>query len=314
MPGHINPQSREHTRQRYATIQRFSLFQDLDQHSMTTSIRLLTDTDFESADEILKLAFGGFASRIHELRLYRQMQPDGWFLALQEERPVGMVGAINYGAFAYIGLMAVHPNVQRQGVGLALMQFLLARLDQQHIPLVLLDASKAGRPLYEKLGFVSHDESLAFQRDNTTALKRPSQVQLMSAQDLDELAEWDATFFGANRRKVLQALLGAYPERAFMLRNEAGQVDGYLFAQKNRIGPWIMRQPYNAEALLQAALSLPYDEKVSVVVPSVNQEAVDLLGRYGFEQGRSNRHMMRGLGGHPSQRRRIHAQTSFAVG
>jgi predicted N-acetyltransferase YhbS len=277
-------------------------------------IRPFTDADFEAADEILKLAFGGTVSRIHDLRLYCQMQPDGWFLAAQEERPVGMVGAINYGTFAYIGLMAVRPDVQRQGIGISLMQFLLAKLDGQKVPLVLLDASKAGRPLYEKLGFVPHDESLAFQRDNTTALKRPSQVQLMSVQDLDELAEWDATVFGANRHMVLQALLGAYPERAFMLKDKAGHPAGYLFAQKNRIGPWVVRHTDDAEMLLQAALSLSYEEKVSVVVPGINQEAVDLLGRFGFEQGRSNRHMMRGLGGHPGQRARIHAQTSFAVG
>jgi predicted N-acetyltransferase YhbS len=282
---------------------------------MPPFIRPLTSADFESADEILKLAFGGTVSRFHDLRLYCQMQPDGWFLALQEERPVGMVGAINYGTFGYIGLMAVRPDVQRQGIGMSLMQFLLAKLDGQKVPLVLLDASKAGRPLYEKLGFLPHDESLAFQRDNTTALKRPSQVQLMSVQDLDELTEWDATFFGANRRVVLQALLGAYPERAFMLKDKAGHPAGYLFAQKNRIGPWIVRQPNDAELLLRAALSVPYEEKVAVIVPAANQEAVDLLVRHGFEQRRPDHcHMIRGLGEHPGQRHRIHAQTSFAVG
>lgn len=282
---------------------------------MNPLIRPLTDADLESADEILKLAFGGSTSRLHDLQLYCQMQPDGWFLALQGEYPVGMVGAINYGTFAYIGLMAVRPDVQRQGIGMSLMQFLLARLDGQKIPLVLLDASKAGQPLYEKLGFVPHGESLLFLHDNITALKQPPQVQLIANRDLDELAEWDATFFGANRHKVLQVMLKTYPERAFMLKDKAGRVTGYLFAQKNRIGPWIVRRPNDAELLLRAALSVPYEEKVAVVIPEVNQEAVDLLGRYGFEQRRPDHcHMIRGLGEHPGQRRRIHAQTSFAVG
>ena len=282
---------------------------------MTISIRPLADTDLETADTIIKLAFRSSVSRLHDLHLYRKIQPDGWFLASQQEHPIGMVGSTNYGAFAYAGLMAVHPDGQRQGVGLALMQFLLARLDQQHVPLVLLDASEIGRPLYDKLGFVAYDETLMFQRpSNFAVLDRPSNIQSISARELDELVQWDTTIFGTNRRKVLQALLAVFPERAFMLRDETGQVAGYLFAQKSRIGPWVMRQSHNAETLLQAALALPYEETVSVVVPSVNQEAIELLQCYGFEQIRANRHMGRGRGEPPGQRKKIYAQTSLAVG
>src|SRR5512136_748548 len=113
---------------------------------MNISIRPLVDSDLERVDAILKLAFQGSASRLGELRLYRQIQPDGWFVATREDLPVGMVGATNYETFAHVGFMAVHPQAQRQGVGLALMQFLLARLEKQ-VPLVVLDSSAAGRPL-----------------------------------------------------------------------------------------------------------------------------------------------------------------------
>jgi predicted N-acetyltransferase YhbS len=285
------------------------------EENMTISIRPLADTDLEAADTILKLAFRSSVSRLHELHLYRKIQSDGWFLASQQEHPVGMVGATNYGAFAHVGLMAVHPDAQRQGVGLALMRFLLARLDQQHVPLVLLDASEMGRPLYDKLGFVAYDETLVFQRHgNLAMLDRPSNIQTISARELDELVQWDTTVFGADRRKVFQALLALFPERAFMLRDETGQVAGYLFAQKNRIGPWVMRQSKNAEVLLQAALALPYEETCSVFVPSVNQEAIELLQCYGFEQVGANRHMGRGRGEPPGQRKKIYAQTSLAIG
>ena len=282
---------------------------------MDISIRTLADIDLETADNILKVAFQSQASRLDDIHLYRRIQPDGWFLALRQDQPVGMVGAANYGAFAHVGLMAVHPDVQRQGVGLAIMQFLLARLDQQHVPLVTLDASNMGRPLYDKLGFVPYDETLMFQRSGNFAMPdQPSNIQSISNQDLDELVQWDSLFFGADRRKVFQALLAFFPERAFMLRDETGQVAGYLFAQKNRIGPWVMRQPHGAEALLKAALTLPYEGTVSVAVPAVNQDAVELLPRYGFKQLRANRHMGRGRGEPPGQRSQIYAQTSLAAG
>ena len=65
---------------------------------------------------------------------------------------------------------------------------------------------------------------------------------------------------------------------------------------------------------VQAALALPYEGTVSVMVPSVNGEAMELLQHYGFEQVRTNRHMGKGIDSPPGQRQKIYAQTSLAVG
>lgn len=282
---------------------------------MTISIRCLEDTDLEAADEILKLAFRSSTSRLQDLQFYRQIQPDGWFVASQDEHVVGTVGATSYGTFAHIGLMAVHPGAQRQGVGLALMQFILAELEQQEITEIWLDASEIGRPLYDKLGFIPYDETFVFQRaGNFTVLERPPHLQSISVRGLDELVKWDTDIFGADRRKVFQTLLDLFPGRAFIQRDEEGKLVGYIFAQSNRIGPWVMFQSRGAEELLQAALTLPYEETVSVIVPSLNREAIELLQRYGFERVRTNRHMARGSQKASGQRRKIYAQTSLAVG
>jgi predicted N-acetyltransferase YhbS len=281
---------------------------------MTITIRNLEEADLLTADAILKAAFHG-SSRLQDLQLYRQIQPDGWFIASQEGHAVGMVGAINYGTLAHVGLMAVHPGVQRQGVGGALMQFLLARLEQQQVPLVVLDASEIGRPLYNRLGFVAYDETFVFQLKNRiTAPTQTSHIQTITIQDLDELVGWDTEVFGANRCKVFQTLLDVFPGRAFLQRDADGQLVGYLFAQKNRIGPWVMLQACNAEALLQTALTLPYEEMPSVIVPAENQEAIALLQCSGFEQVRTNRHMGKGMTEPSAQRQKIYAQTSLAVG
>lgn len=282
---------------------------------MTISIRDLADADLEIADVMLKLAFRSSISRLHDLWLYRQIQPDGWFVALRDEHLVGTVGATNYGAFAHVGMMAVHPDVQRQGIGFALMQFILARLEQQQVPKVMLDASEIGRPLYDKLGFVAYDETFVFQRNSDFAkLVRTPHLQTITVQELDELVHWDTVAFGANRSKVFKALLGVFPGRAFMQRDEEGRLMGYIFAQENRIGPWVMLQSCSAEELFRAALAVPYEGTVSVAVPAVNREAIELVQRYGFEWVRTNRHMGRGGGRSPGQRQKIYAQTSLAVG
>ncbi len=98
------------------------------------------------------------------------------------------------------------------------------------------------------------------------------------------------------------------------MRDENGQISGYLFGQDTRIGPWVMRQPDKAENLFQAALSLPYQAAPSLAVPSVNPVAGDILHKYHFEKVRANLHMLRGTGGLPGDRRLIFAQASMALG
>ncbi|HVM70800.1 MAG TPA: GNAT family N-acetyltransferase [Anaerolineales bacterium] len=281
---------------------------------MTITIRTLSDADLEEADEILKAAFQSPASRLEDLRFYRQLEPEGWFVACQGDELIGMVGEVCYGAFAHVGLMAVHPRAQRQGAGMALMQFLLDRLDRQ-VPVITLDASAMGRPLYEKLGFVGFEETYIYQFPRP-ASRAPdtSRVQSITEGELDELAAWDAGMFGANRRKVFEALLRLIPERAFLHRDAHGRLDGYLFAQKNRIGPWVALESGSAGELLQAALALPDEGGPSAAVPAENRAAMELLEWYGFEKVRSNLHMGRHIQSIPGRRDKIYAQTSLAAG
>jgi len=80
------------------------------------------------------------------------------------------------------------------------------------------------------------------------------------------------------------------------------------------LGPWAARSPQDAEALLQAALTLPYKEVPLAIAPATNTAASDLLERYGFRHVLTNRHMQRGRSDIPGRRTAIYGQTSFAVG
>jgi GNAT superfamily N-acetyltransferase len=279
------------------------------------SIRSLAETDLEAAAVILASAFQRTSPWVADLRFYRNLQPDGYFAAEQAGVLAGMVGATLYSNFAYIGMMGVHQNFQRQGIGLALMQHLLDWLDGQKIPQVQLDASPYGQPLYEKLGFVPEEQVLVLQRPAGMPLAAfPRQIEHLQPSDLTELAERDAEIFGADRSRVFAALLETCPGRAFKSLDAQERLTGYLFTAERRIGPWVMLEPDSAEALLQAALSLEYSESLSVVVPETSSLVLTLLQKYGFEQTRINRHMSRGTASAASQRAKVFAQTSLSVG
>jgi predicted N-acetyltransferase YhbS len=282
---------------------------------MAVSIRILSKADFESADAILGSAFQRSESWVRDLSLFYRLQPDGVFLACQDNIPVGMVATIIYSNYAYVGLMGTHQNFQRQGVGLALMQHVLIFMQQKHAPVVRLDASPYGQPLYEKLGFVPLEEVYVLQQQKRDLdYQRPSGLQVLTLQDLDLLTASDHQAFGADRGRLLQALLESFPGRAFTQQDKQGNVGGYLFVQEKRIGPWVMTGHMEAEPLLQAALSLPFPGPVSVVVPAENPAAVTLLKRHGFRIVRVNRHMVYGSDHPAGQRQRIFAQISLSLG
>ncbi len=281
---------------------------------MTIAIRNLLAADLDAADAILQGAYGG-GSRKQRLRFYMSLQPDGWLLAALDGAPAGVIGAIDYGPFGYIGLVAVHPSLQRRGVALAMMRRLLGWLDGRGCPVALLDASPAGAPLYERLGFVDEGQTLAFVLDDC-ALPPPAseRVVALGPADIPAVAAFDASIFGAGRAAVFHALLAAAPKRAFVARGADGQIDGYLFAQSQTIGPWAARTAADAEALLVAALPLAYDGAPGAIVPSANSAATALLMRYGFSPRGSLRHMRLG-GVEPVGRRDLlYGQTSLAIG
>jgi ribosomal protein S18 acetylase RimI-like enzyme len=281
---------------------------------MPVSVRQLLDSDLEIAEHILQSAFMRTTGWKEDLLLYQKIQPDGYFLAEMDGMAVGMVGTTIYPSFAYVGMMAVLPTCQRLGIGSILMEHLLAWLDRRIVPIVFLDASSAGQPLYERLGFVPYQNVEIYERRGGQPIwASPPHVKLISGLDLDLIRAHDLGAFGTDRSRVLHLLLETYPGRAFLLPGESGKINGYLFAQENRIGPWVMKDG-DAEELLQAALSRPFRDAISLAVPEENTEAIALLRRYGFKSIRVNRHMGRGSGALPGVREQIFGQTSLSLG
>jgi ribosomal protein S18 acetylase RimI-like enzyme len=281
---------------------------------MMISISTLSDADLEAADGILSSAFQRAESWQPELRLFRRLQRDGVFLASRDGIPAGMVASIIYSDYAYVGLMGIHQDSQRQGLGLALMEHLLAWMEEQKVPLVKLDASPAGQPLYEKLGFVPFDEVYVFQGSASQLdVQCTRGLEFITPQHLDRVTASDTQAFGADRSRLLRALLELYPGRAFLSQDEQKQITGYLFAQAKRIGPWIMTGG-DAEQLLRQALSLSFNGTVSVVTPAQNTHAVSLLQKFGFQITRVNRHMAYGPRPVMGQREQVYGQTSLSFG
>jgi GNAT superfamily N-acetyltransferase len=279
------------------------------------SIRLMLDTDLETASSIINSAFHSTVNRLAELDLYRAIQPDGWFIITLADEPVGTIGVTIYDHYAHIGLMAIHPEAQHRGIATFAMQYVLAFLEDHDTRVVVLDASPKGKPLYEKLGFTGFHDTLVYQfPPDRREFKEPAGIQRIGLQDLDNLCRMDEPVFGADREIVLRCLMKRYPDRGFTVKDTGGNITGYCFAQGNRIGSFVAEDYQQAELLLQAALSLSFEEQASIAIPAENSSAIDLMERYHFQHIRTNLHMVRGLPQPPGERKKVFAQASLAIG
>jgi predicted N-acetyltransferase YhbS len=285
---------------------------------MSLTVQPLTDELLDEANRVMMAAFRS-SSRRDELAFYQSLKPNAWLMATVDDAVAGMGGVTCYGSFAWLGLMAVDPAMQRRGIGQALVEALVVRARELGSPAVLLDASDAGAPLYARLGFVEDDHVRVYARETQTAPTEgnpePEQrVTPLASEDLPALVEFDTHYFGGPREPLLAASLHLYAGRVFATRDELGAITGYIVAQEQRFGPWVAATPEAAEILLAQALTLPYANAPTALVPALNHDATVLLERFGFTSSRELRHMR--YNGEPGvqRRERIYGQASFAIG
>jgi GNAT superfamily N-acetyltransferase len=282
---------------------------------MALVVRRMNADDLEPLVSVVNAAYQRSTTSVEDLHRYLRLEPTGWFMAEWNGAPAGMVGAVDYGSRAWLGLMAVDPPLQGRGIAGALMASVLEWLDQR-CPTVVLDASAAGAPLYEKLDFVDVDLVDAYRlQDRISPCASVSVVvSPMTAEDFTEVAALDAVAFGHDRSAVVESFFVDDPGRAFVHRDQRGAVDGYLIAQPLRIGPWVASTYEAAEALLTAALALPYDDVPSILIPFTNTEGIALLEDRGFTRQRRLRHMRRGKPSIGDRRELRYGQASFTLG
>ncbi len=273
--------------------------------------------DVGAIDDVLRRSYDADHSFRSQIERYLLLQPDGSFVARENRRVVGFGASIDYGAFSYIGLIGTDPNFQNRGIGHMIVDKILKRLDERKCPAALLDARPAAAPLYQQYGFVEEDLTDVFTRKNMplTKTEHPQNIATLAREEISELESFDHPIFGAQRRDLILSFWKDDPKRFLVSRDSLGRIDGYIVAQRRRIGPWIATSEIVAERLLSQALGFSFENEEPIVfVSRSNNEARDLLGGFGFEFQRTLRHMRRGRKVKRERRTKIYGQASLGLG
>lgn len=162
--------------------------------------------------------------------------------------------------FGWISMVLVDPDWRRQGLASMLMARCIDDLKRLNST-PILDATPAGRPVYENLGFTAFAQLTRLRRGATATA--PAEfgghgVRPLRDADWPALLALDRTAFGADRSAILRHLAGRWPAAAWVSEGAAG-IDGYILGRDGRtahqLGPVVAPNEDRARTLFQAALA-----------------------------------------------------------
>jgi GNAT superfamily N-acetyltransferase len=202
-------------------------------------------------------------------------------------RVIGTATAINYSNLAgWIGMVLVDREFRRLGLGRSLVTKIIDRL--HNFKSIKLDATPAGQPVYQKLGFI--EERLLCRMTNISFKGISSDlidsVPLPVKHDeLEELIKFDHSVFGSDRSYLLGKFLTNYPEKAFVLKRNA-RISGYILGRNgvryNYLGPVFANSTEDAKLLIARGLYDIDNQNIAIDVQTDKSELITWLESIGF--------------------------------
>jgi GNAT superfamily N-acetyltransferase len=266
---------------------------------MNISLRAMNPGDVPAGNRLREIA--GWNQTRGDWKRFLLASPKGCFVAEAGGDVVGTVATISYeGRFAWIGMVLVDPARRGKGIGTKLLEKAIVYLDECRVPCMKLDATPQGKPLYEKLGFVSEYELERWKLQRTQGHDAPAAGEPLT----EEILKQDRDVFGADRSALLRPIALEFPAFALQARSQ-DKLMGYSFgrcgALADHLGPWVAQDESSARSLLDEFLIRSHGEKVFVDAVSSNPWAIRLLRERGFEFSRSLTRMYRGRNDFPGR-------------
>jgi GNAT superfamily N-acetyltransferase len=281
-------------------------------------IRLMTIDDLRLGLRLSRQA--GWNQTESDWLRFMNMEPEGCFVAELNRCSVGTTTTCIFEKVAWIAMVIVDKNARGQGVGIKLLKHSLDYLNARKVKAVRLDATHAGRPIYEKLGFVPEYELARFEGIATSSRKLGGSLKAIGFGDgggksipkrhkaspkdcrlrlppFEDLIGFDRQMTGTNRAKMLSLLFKEFPENTRILSLHDKKIDGFITmrpgANAVQIGPCTASM--NAgPALLSDALNRCAGKAVFVDIPNGNVHAVKIAESSGLKIQRRFMRMCRG--------------------
>lgn len=262
-------------------------------------IRVLTESDIPAAMRLKEAA--GWNQTENDWRLLLELAPEGCFTATLAGEVVGTTTTTVYDKeLAWIGMVLVHPDHRRLGIATKLLETALDYLHPK-VSAIKLDATAAGRAVYEKLGFRVESTIERWARDVEVPNRAlPVRMSALDVETLDELVALDGRVFAADRSQIIESLLKLAVAAPVLERAEDGSLIGYALSRNGSnapyIGPVVMTDPRRIGPLLDGILRPLKEQRVYIDLNTRFSDGQSVLRERGFAKQRELVRMSKGDG------------------
>jgi GNAT superfamily N-acetyltransferase len=222
------------------------------------------------------------------------------YAAVQGSDLVATIATVRYGhQFGWIGMVLVDPDAQGRGIGSVMVAHAVEALSD--MPAVRLDATPAGRLLYQKHGFVDQYPLTRMEAMAVHVNHGPrSSVRPMTRGELPAVIAMDHDIFGAQRTDLLEWMYDGAPEFAFVAERHAN-LSGYVFGrhghQFEHLGPLVADDDSVAVNMTKACLAQHRGRAFVIDTPQHDDRWIRILEQIGFRPQRGFVRMSRGRPG-----------------
>jgi len=216
---------------------------------------------------------------------FMNLEPEGCFVAELDGASVGTTTTCISKHVAWIAMVLVDVNARGKGVGTTLLKHAVKFLQKREVvKTIRLDATPAGRRIYEKLGFVPEYGLARYEGIAPSGRSKPVVTKAIP-EIFTSIIEFDKRMTGTNRAKMLSRLFEEFPEN-FRVHSSGGKIEGFITmrpgANAIQIGPCIATT--NAGTLLlRDALNRAAPKPVFIDIPTDNIEAVKIAESSGLK-------------------------------
>lgn len=248
----------------------------------------------QDLDEAMKLKNAeGWNQTLFDWKLFLESSPGSCLVAVHQDKVVGTVTGINYeNKVAWIGMMLVDSAYRGQGLSKKLMGAVIQSL--KAAASIKLDATPAGYPVYEKLGFKEEYALIRLTTDQFTPSSidgdHSASVVPLNSENLMEIFPMDRKAFGADRRLVLIHAQRQQPDLAYMYK-EDDTVKGFILARSGvrytHLGPLVATDAQVGKTLLGVVSNRRRHEPLVIDVPVLNSGWLAWLESCGFRRQRN---------------------------
>ncbi|MFZ9406913.1 MAG: GNAT family N-acetyltransferase [Burkholderiaceae bacterium] len=253
----------------------------------------------------------GWNPGLQDAQPFFEADPGGFLLGSVDGQPVSMIAATRYGTgYGFIGFYIAHPESRGRGLGFAVWQAAMARLEGR---IIGLDGVIAQQDNYRKSGFVLAHRNVRYEgrSQGSAAEQAPRGLSLRTINaasvaapaspygavagaaagavpdtvSFAQLLDYDRRFFPASRDAFLQSWVTQPASVVRVLVSDIGGIEGYGVIRACRsgwkIGPLFAQTPLAAEALFNALKAqVPAGEPVFLDIPQSQPEALALVERH----------------------------------